>query len=66
MKTQMCPVCRQMVPVQHNGKKPINSDGRTDPWVYEKHTRDDLRGDTVFRIECPASGKNRWAAEYSS
>ena len=52
-----------MIEVRHNGKEPINSDGRTDSWEYVEHIVMDDREGHLVPMECAGSGRNRWGAE---
>ena len=63
MRKQQCPICNQMIEVRHNGKEPINSDGRTDSWEYVEHIVMDDREGHLVPMECAGSGRNRWGAE---
>ena len=54
----VCGKCQQVIEREHNGK--TGTSEITDPWVFVAHDRDDERGDRIFRLRCPGSGKNPW------
>ena len=56
-QTGTCPRCDEVVPMRHNGGVQTANE-YTSPWVFETHKRDDWRGDTLTRTECPGSGRN--------
>jgi hypothetical protein len=52
-----CPRCHTVVELRHDGSDQGMNEYNS-PWVFVEHKRDDWRGDTLTRTECPGSGRN--------